>query len=288
MARTASAGDLSVVPLLNGERADSLNLVGRTAGPGSIGQRIHQAVGRRPHRHRRLSREPWRAPIRFEFFQTFSSALTGDPDRRQDRDLTQYQTLEGYVRNDAGNPLTFTLELKDYRDIDGHVAKRSYTIPAGGVWTKIEAPLDLAHGWNVTGSPDLKRTYALSFLVDENIGPLNGSLYLDDFNLIENGPSIDVATAPIETIVERSPGGSSWALWAARNKTSGLIPNSSDNVSIGALNTTTGVVWNLPSAIRRGWVTQADADAYMSTAGHVAEHEPQSDALICRRDSWTW
>ena len=51
--------------------------------------------------------------------------------------------------------------------------------------------------------------------------------------------------------------------WTARNKTSGLIPNSSDNVAIGALNTTTGVVWNLPSAVRRGWVTQSDADAWM-------------------------
>ena len=65
----------------------------------------------------------------------------------------------------------------------------------------------------------------------------------------------------------RSPSGSlignSWALWSARNKTSGLIPNSSDNVSIGALNTTTGVAWNLPSAVRRGWVTQSDADAWM-------------------------
>ena len=34
-------------------------------------------------------------------------------------------------------------------------------------------------------------------------------------------------------------------------------------MAIGALNTTTGVVWNLPSAVRRGWVSQADADAYM-------------------------
>jgi hypothetical protein len=34
-------------------------------------------------------------------------------------------------------------------------------------------------------------------------------------------------------------------------------------VAIGALNTTTGVVWNLPAAIRRGWVSQTDADAYM-------------------------
>ncbi len=60
-----------------------------------------------------------------------------------------------------------------------------------------------------------------------------------------------------------SPSGNSWDC-GPRNKTSGLIPNSSNDVSLGALNTTTGVVWNLPSAIRHGWVTQADADTYMT------------------------
>jgi hypothetical protein len=88
---------------------------------------------------------------------------------------------------------------------------------------------------------------------------------LDDFNLVENGPSIDVTTANMNTIVERLARRQFMGLWAARNKTSGLIPNSSDNVAIGALNTTTGVVWNLPSAIRHGWVTQAEADSYMTT-----------------------
>jgi hypothetical protein len=263
---SAWAGDLSIVPLLNGERADSLNLWGGPLGQGSLGSggfTKQSAVVR-------TGTGAYRANLgdaaSFEFFQTFSSATTATENRRQDRDLTQYQTLEGWVRNDAGSPLTFTLELKDYRDgLGGHVAKRSYTIPAGGVWTRIEAPLNLASGWNVTGTPDLKRTYALGFLVDENMGQLNGSLYLDDFNLIENGPSIDVATAPINTIVERLARRQFMGLWAARNKTSGLIPNSSDNVMLAALNTTTGVVWNLPSAIRRGWVTQSEADAYMTT-----------------------
>jgi hypothetical protein len=262
VANVTAAGDLSIVPLLNGERADSLNLWGGPLGNGSTNGFTKQSSVVRS------GASAYRADLgdaaSFEFFQTFSSALTGTEARRQDRDLTQYQTLEGWVRNDAGSPLTFTLELKDYRDgVGGHVAKKSYTIPSGGVWTKIEAPLNLASGWNVTGSPDLKRIYALGFLVDENMGALSGSLYLDDFNLIENGPSIDVATAPTETIVERLARRQFMGLWAARNKTSGLVPNTSDNVSIGALNTTTGVVWNLPSAIRRGWVTQSDADAYM-------------------------
>ncbi|MEX2308868.1 MAG: hypothetical protein WD738_14810 [Pirellulales bacterium] len=257
----AYAGDLSIVPLLNGERSDSLNLWGGPLNPGSTNGFFKQSsivrTGTAAYRANLGAADP------FEFFQTFSSALSDTAGYRQDRDLTQYQMLEGYVRNDAGNPLTFTLELKDYRDSGAHVAKRSYTIPAGGTWTKIEAPLSLSSGWNVTGSPDLTRTFALGFLVDENMGQLNGSLYLDDFNLKEHGPSIDPATAPIETVVERLAKRQFMGLWAARNKTSGLVPNSSDNVAIGALNTTTGVVWNLPSAIRRGWVAQSDADAYM-------------------------
>jgi hypothetical protein len=140
---------------------------------------------------------------------------------------------------------------------------RSFTIPAGGTWTNISAPLDLSSGWTVTGSPDLQRTFAVGFLVNTDFGAANGSLYLDDFELVEKGPAIDVPTAPIDDIVERLAHRQFDALWTARNKTSGLIPNSSDNVAVGALNTTTGVVWTLPAAIRRGWVAQSEADAYM-------------------------
>jgi len=258
----ACGGDLGVVPLFNGERSDALNLWGGPLNRGSTDAFVKQSTvvhsGSGAYRVDLGNADP------FEFFFTSSSALTGSVAHRQDRDLTQYQLLEGWVRNDAGNPLTLTLEVKDYRDSLAHRARRSYTIPAGGVWTRIEAPLDLGSGWLVDGVPDLSRTYILAFGVEESMGQLNGSLYLDDFHLIENGPSIDVATAPIETIVERLARRQFMALWSARNKNSGLIPNSSDNVAIGALNTTTGVVWNLPSAIRRGWVAQADADAYMN------------------------
>ena len=78
-----------------------------------------------------------------KFFQTFSSAVSGSAGYRQDRDLTQYQTLEGYVRNDTSTPLTFSLELKDYRDSTSHRAVRSYTIPAGGTWTTDQCPARL-------------------------------------------------------------------------------------------------------------------------------------------------
>ncbi len=64
------------------------------------------------------------------FFQMFSSSLPGNASYRQDRDLTQYQALEGYVRNDTAVPLTFSLELKDYRDSNSQRAIRSYTVRA--------------------------------------------------------------------------------------------------------------------------------------------------------------
>lgn len=258
------AGDLSLVPLFDGERGDLLNLWGGTFNAGNTSGFTKQATvvhsGSAAYRAN-LGSVPSGG---FRFFQTFSSALPGTASYRQDRDLTQYQTFQGYVRNDAGNPLTLTLEIKDYRDSTANAATRSFTIPAGGTWQPITTSLDLSSGWNVTGSPDLTRTFAVSFLVNANSGPLNGSLYLDDVALVEKGPSIDAATAPIQDVVERLAKRQFMGLWAARNRTSGLIPNSSDNVAIGALNTTTGVVWNLPAAIRRGWVAQSDADTYMT------------------------
>ena len=102
----------------NGERSDSLNLWGGPFRPGNIAHGgftkqstvVHSGTG--AYQANLGSIAEWR----LEFFQTFSSGLSGNASYRQDRDLTQYQTLEGYVRNDTGNPLTFSLELKDYRD----------------------------------------------------------------------------------------------------------------------------------------------------------------------------
>ncbi|HEX6961189.1 MAG TPA: hypothetical protein VF175_04935, partial [Lacipirellula sp.] len=261
-------GDLGYVPFFDGERLDSLNLWGGPFNAGNLASFNKELwlgrsgiAGYRAH----LGAVP---DDGFKFFQTFSSEVAAPPGDgtlgyRQDRDLTRYDSLEGYVRNATSVPLTFSLELKDYRDSLGHVARRSYTLPTGG-WTRIEAPLDLAAGWTVTGSPDLSRTFAVSFLVKADSGAANGSLYLDEFAFREKGPTIDVQAAPIETIVERLAERQFSALWHARHKQTGIIPNRSDDVHAGALNTTTGVVWTLPSAVRRGWVSQTEADGYMS------------------------
>jgi hypothetical protein len=259
----APGGDLGIVPFFDGERNDSLDLWG---GPFSVGSGASFAKqstvvhsGSRAYQMNVGSI----ASGDFRFFQAFSSAITGFANYRQDRDVSQYQTLQGYIRNDTGTPFTLTVELKDYRDSLSNRAQYNISVPAGGIWVPISAPLDLSSGWNVTGSPELTRTYALSFLVNATSGPVSGNVYFDDMSLVEKGPSINVATAPIQDVAERVAKRQFMGLWAARNKTSGLIPNSSDNVALAALNTTTGVVWNLPAAIRRGWVTQADADAYM-------------------------
>ncbi len=275
-----TAGDLSDVPLLNGERSDSLDLWGGTLSPGNItsftkeSTIVHSGTGAYQANLGSLPNGG------FGFFQMFSSSLPSNPAYRQDRDLTQYSSLGGYVRNDTSVPLTFSLEIKDYRDSNSEKATRSYTIPAGGTWTPISASLDLSSGWTVTGTPDLTRTFAVSFLVNANSGAASGSLYLDDFDLTEKGGSLDPSTAPIHDVVERLAKRQFLGLWAARNKTSGLIPNSSDNTSIGALNTTTGVVWDLPSAVKHGWVTQSDADAYMGQLATIAQHESQSDDVF--------
>jgi hypothetical protein len=261
--------DMGIVPLLDGERNDSLNTWGgplSAGNPGTFTKEsavVHSGFGAYQMNIGSLANGG------FEFFQTFSSAVNGTSINgqfpyRQDRDLTQYQSLSGYVRNDTGNPFTFSIELKDYRDNNNQRATRSFTIPAGSTWTQFTAPLDLSSGWTVTGSPDLSRTFAVSFLVNANSGALNGSAYLDDVDLQEKGPSIDLASASINTIAERLAYRQFMGTWSARNKYSGLIPNSSDNVSIGALNTTAGVLWNLPSAIRRGWVTQSAADTWVN------------------------
>ncbi len=205
------AGDLGHVPLFDGERSTRSmgSRLTRSTSTCGAGPSLPEAAS--PFPSSRPSSAAARGPIkstwaRFPTTARDSSNALQRPHLafyRQDRDLTQYQMLEGYVRNDATADLNLSLILNDYRDNGAQRAVRTYKIPAGGGWTQIEAPLDLASDWTVTGSPDLKRTFALTFQVDADFGPASGSLYFDDFALQENGPSIDVATAPIETVVDR-------------------------------------------------------------------------------------
>jgi len=266
-------GDLAQVSLFNGERTGVLN---STVDLNNWGGQFHAGSVASISRDVTVARTGT-ASVRADlgtipaagskFFQTFASEL-GAQAFRQTRDLTRYEDFSFYVRNDTAVPLTLKFEIKDYRDSGAQQASRTFSIPAGSGWTQVTSSLNLASpDWTVVGSPDLSRTYATSFIVAPQSGSATGSIYLDDFTLREAGGPIDLATAPIATIAERLAERQFSGLWTGRNRTTGLIYNRSDDVNVGAMNTTGGVLWMLPSAVRRGWVSQADADAF---AGQVA------------------
>lgn len=207
-----------------------------------------------------------------KFFQTFATELKGASERNT-RDLGYFDSFETYVRNDTGSPLTVTLELKDYRDSLAHSATKNFEIPARGSWSPISTSLNLADGWTVNGSPQLDQTYAMTFLVKPQQSLLSGgSIYFDDARLVEPGAAIDPLTAPIHDVAEALAQRTFHGLWGQRSRQSGIVPNTSTDADTGALNTTAGLVWTLPSAVRRGWVTQTEADNYMSQLSDTLVH----------------
>src|SRR4051812_28306422 len=83
----APAGDLGTVPLLDGERNDSLNLWGGQLGLGNAltfikeSSVVHSGTGAYQANLGTITNGG------FEFFQTFSSSLPSNASYRQDRDL---------------------------------------------------------------------------------------------------------------------------------------------------------------------------------------------------------
>jgi len=257
------AGDFSVVPLLDGERHGMNNYWGGPFGTHNMnGISLQSDVVRSGNNAYQVDLGSLSAGS-LSFFQTFSSQQTGNQELRQTRDLSRYENFTGYVRNDTNAPLTIRLEIKDYRDSNSHRASKNFTIPTGGTWTEISSSFDLNSGWSVQGSPDLSRTYIASFVLNPPTG-VSGSYYLDDFTLTEPGGPLDPQTAPIEQLVEQLARRQFEGLWTARNRTTGLIYNHKDSVGVAAMNTTGGVLWMLPNAVKRGWVSQSDADAMVS------------------------
>jgi hypothetical protein len=199
-----------------------------------------------------------------KIFQTYASEIAASS-LRSTRDVSRYDSASGFIRNNTAAPLTVKYELKDYRNTNLHRATYELSIPASGTWTPITVPLDLqAPGWVLDGQPDLSQVYVNSFIVSPQSGDAIGSIHFDDFTFHERAGSIDPQTAPIATLAERLAERQFMGLWTARNRNTGLIYNTSDDVQIAALNTTAGVIQTLPSAIRRGWVGQAEADDMVS------------------------
>src|SRR5256885_10500772 len=102
----APAGDLGVVPLFDGERNDSLDLWGGPLSGGSGASFAKESTVVHSGGAAYQLNVGSIASGDFRFFQAFSSSLPSNASYRQDRDLTQYQTLQGYVRNDTGSPFT--------------------------------------------------------------------------------------------------------------------------------------------------------------------------------------
>jgi hypothetical protein len=269
----AFAGDLAVVPLFDGERT---GVLGTTQFLNNWGGPFLTNAGSAVARDTTVAHSGL-ASVRADLgvidaarsatIQTYAGEVAASQ-LRQTRDVTRYDSVTGYFRNDTGAPLTIKYELKDYRNSSLHRAAYSLALPAGGGWTPLSVPLDLqAPGWIVDGQPDLSRTFISSLIVTPQSGAASGSIHIDDFAFHEAAGSLDPQTAPLSALAERLAERQFSGLWTARNRTTGLIYNTSDDAGVAALNTTAGVVQMLPSAIRRGWVSQADADAMV---GQVA------------------
>lgn len=183
------------------------------------------------------------------------------------RDLSLFQEVSFWVRNDTGAPFTLVFEVKDYRDSNAHRARREYVLSAAPVWTEVRAPLDLGQpGWQVDGAPDLTRAKVLTFVIEADQGAaVSGSIHVDDMALIESGGPL-VSNAPLDALVERLARRQFLGLWGARDRTTGMMPAISSYADLCAVNVLAAVIKMLPVAVQRSWVSAAEADAFVAQA----------------------
>lgn len=85
----------------------------------------------------------------------------------------------------------------------------------------------------------------------------------EDAPLARADEALDHASAPLARLVEPLARRQFTALWSARSPAHGLVPNNSYQTSDSGMNTTAGLLWVLPAAVRHEWVTAADADRYV-------------------------
>jgi hypothetical protein len=198
------------------------------------------------------------------YTQCLASGFGRTAGHRQVRDLARFQRMTFAVLNRTGVSLRGMLQIKDYRDSLAHRAVYRFALPAEARWTEVEVPLKPNDaGWEVEGHPDLTQVVTIDFGFASGSDLAAGSVYLDDLTLTEPGGPLDVATSPLERLVDRLARRQWDGLWAARSRSSGLIPNNSYQSSDAGLNTTSAVLWMLPAAVDHAWVSHAEADGYV-------------------------
>ncbi len=183
------------------------------------------------------------------------------------RDLTAYDALTLSIRNRTGASFTFRLEVKDYRDDNAHRASQLFTIGLADQWTDLAILLNpSASGWVTVGNPDFSRARQFALLVQADQGSaINGQVAIDEMRLVEPGGALDPATAPMQDLVARLAERQFHTLWGARDRDFGAVDTLASQGAILSMNTTASLVKMLPGAIGRGWVSRADADAFVQT-----------------------
>ncbi len=180
------------------------------------------------------------------------------------RDLSRFEDVQLWLRNETGASFSLVFEIKDYRDNNAHRARRRYVIGSDTEWNLVNVPLDLSDGWVVIGEPDLTRAKLFALVIEANQGQaVDGSMFIDDMVLIERGGPLDVETADIHLLVERIAHRQFDAIWTSRDRITGLVPSISSFADVMATNVLTSLIKLLPGAVQRGWVSRQESDAYV-------------------------
>ena len=259
----AASRDLAVVPLFDGRQSEFLNTWGGAWGPGST-QGIRLLAADAQSGRRVLCVELGQVPAaEYRYLQCFASGFGPTREYYQTRNLARYERLHVGLQNRTHTALRCAVQVKDYRDSKSQSATYRFELLATEAAVSIEAPLILtdAH-WTVKGHPDLSRVLTIDFLFEPCAAIRSGQVYLSDVSLIEPGGPADIETSPLPALVERLARRQWDALWSARSRSHGMIPNNSYQATDAGLNTTAAVLWMLPAAARRRWVEQGDADRY--------------------------
>lgn len=261
----AISADLSAVSLFDGERNEELlNTWGGVWNVGSARGVAWSSGMAHTGRHALAIELGAVEAGQRRYVQCSASGFGPSENYCQTRDLQRYRELQFRVLNRTGADLTGFLQIKDHRDSEDHCAIYPYSLGPEPCWTQIRIPQGFGDSrWVVRGKPDLRRVLSIDFIFEPHITLAAGEILLDDVVLMEPGGPLDSDSAPLSEIVQRLARRQWDALWSARHREHGMLPNHSYQATDAGLNVTAALLWMLPAATRRGWVEQEEADAYV-------------------------
>lgn len=179
----------------------------------------------------------------------------------QTRDYSNLESITFFWDNQTGVPCRIKLQLRDHRDSGAHQLQQWVTVSSQPGYRQYAVTIGKMQR---IGSPDLKKTRNLFFVIEPTQGPVVGAIRFDDIVAKERGSKVSPASASAAVLDEVEFRRVALQLINGLDQETFFAYLNTSFSDVIALNSTAMTLAILPVAVQRGYITRKQMESIVS------------------------